>query len=67
MQHLDLDSSVPDWLIDYPQLLPLFKSLRIDYCCGGKSLRSASEEQGLRPEVVLRECEIASNSCTRQS
>ena len=57
MPHLDLDSSVPDWLIDHPQLLPLFKSLGIDYCCGGKSLRGASEEQGLRPEGVWKQCQ----------
>lgn len=44
---LDLDSSVPDWLIEYPQLLPLFQEWGIEYCCGGKSLRTACLEKNL--------------------
>lgn len=50
----DLDTSVPDWLIDYPQLLLLFEALQIDYCCGGKSLEFACREQNLNPEDVLK-------------
>jgi iron-sulfur cluster repair protein YtfE (RIC family) len=57
VENVDLDSSVPDWLIEYRALLSLFRELRIDYCCGGKSLRTACEEQGLRPEEVLARCE----------
>ena len=53
MDNCDLATSVPDWLIDYPQLLPLFKRLNIDYCCGGKSLESACREQELKPAQVL--------------
>jgi SAM-dependent methyltransferase len=34
-------------------LLPLFQELGIDYCCGGKSLRTAYREQGLDPHEVL--------------
>jgi regulator of cell morphogenesis and NO signaling len=57
VENVDLDSSVPDWLIEYPALLSLFCELGIDYCCGGKSLRTACREQGLRPEDVLARCE----------
>jgi regulator of cell morphogenesis and NO signaling len=57
VENVDLDSSVPDWLIEYPVLLSLFCELGIDYCCGGKSLRTACQEQGLRPEDVLARCE----------
>jgi regulator of cell morphogenesis and NO signaling len=57
MENVDLDSSVPDWLIEYPALLTLFRELGIDYCCGGKSLRTACQEKGLRPEDVLARCE----------
>lgn len=60
----DPDSSVPDLLIDHPQLLPLFQSLGIDYCCGGKSLRTACEEQRLRPQDVLK---LAEDAIQRQS
>ena len=54
MQEVDLDSSVPDWLIEYPQALALFQSLGIDYHCGGKSLESACAERGLDPREVIR-------------
>ncbi|WP_029246962.1 DUF542 domain-containing protein [Schlesneria paludicola] len=53
MNHLDLDDSVPEWVIEYPQLLSLFQELGIDYCCGGKSLQFACREQNLNPKIVL--------------
>jgi len=49
----DLASSVPDWLIEYPQLLRTFEELGIDYCCGGKSLEVACRERGLNLHVVM--------------
>jgi regulator of cell morphogenesis and NO signaling len=54
MENVELDSSVPDWLIEHPRLLPLFQELGIDYTCGGKSLEAACRERGLRPDDVLR-------------
>jgi regulator of cell morphogenesis and NO signaling len=57
MDSLDLDSSVPDLVIDHPELLPLFRELGIDYCCGGKSLTTACREQGLNPQDVFVLCE----------
>ena len=57
MDRIDLDSSVPDCLIDYPQLLPLFQELGIDYCCGGKSLLAAFRERGLNPDDMLTQCD----------
>jgi iron-sulfur cluster repair protein YtfE (RIC family) len=56
MDVVDLDSSVPDWLIEHPKLLPLFRELGIDYCCGGKSLDTACRERGLDPRRVLAQC-----------
>jgi regulator of cell morphogenesis and NO signaling len=53
MDVVDLDSSVPDWLIEHPELLPLFRKLGIDYCCGGKSLDTACRERGLDPQILL--------------
>jgi len=49
----DLDTSVPDWLIDYPASAPVFQELRIDTSCGGKSLRYVCEKQELDPTDVL--------------
>lgn len=49
----DLDTSVPDWVIEHPETLIIFQKLGIDYCCGGKSLRYASQEQGFDGDSVL--------------
>lgn len=54
MDHVDLQSSVPDWLIEYPHVLPLFESLGIDYSCGGKSLETACFERGLDPRQISK-------------
>ena len=53
MQEVDLDSSVPDWLVEYPQALALFESFGIDYSCGGKSLETACVERGLDPQEIV--------------
>ena len=49
----DLDTSVPDWLIDHPESLAVFQELGIDCSCGGKSLGYACRQQGLDAEAVL--------------
>jgi len=49
----DLDSSVPEWVIEHPETLAMFQELGIDYCCGGKSLEFACRERGLDPILVL--------------
>ena len=48
-----------DWLIEYPQLLPLFQKLGLEYCCGGKSLRTACNEQFLNPHDVSAQIALA--------
>jgi len=53
MTSCDLETSVPDWVIDHPQTLAVFQELGIDYCCGGKSLEYACREQGHNPATVL--------------
>jgi regulator of cell morphogenesis and NO signaling len=53
MSECDLDTSVPDWVIEHPETLALFQELGIDYCCGGKSLAYACQERGLDPAAVL--------------
>ena len=65
---VDLDSSVPDWLIEHPGLLALYRELGIDYCCGGKSLRTSCREKGLNPqEVLARGNEIINASRVRSN
>lgn len=53
MTPCDLDSSVPDWVIDHPETLTVFRTLGIDTCCGGKSLAYACRERGLAARDVL--------------
>jgi iron-sulfur cluster repair protein YtfE (RIC family) len=65
MDVVDLDSSVPDWLIEHPHLLPLFRELGIDYCCGGKSLDTAAREQGLDPQYVLSRCRALNEAASK--
>ena len=51
----DLDTAVPDWIIEYPVTLAIFKKHGIDYCCGGKSLEYACQDRGLDAYTVLAE------------
>ena len=53
MINCDLDTSVPDWVIEHPETLIIFQTLGIDYSCGGKSLRYACREQGLDGDSVM--------------
>lgn len=55
----DLDTSVPDWIIDHPETLSVFREFGIDVCCGGKSLEYACEQQGVDANLVLKELRSA--------
>lgn len=55
MSLCDLDTAVPDWIIEHPETLPVFQQFGIDYSCGGKSLAYACRERGLDATMVLRE------------
>lgn len=47
MTDCDLETSVPDWIIEHPETLAVFQELGIDTSCGGKSLEYACEERRL--------------------
>lgn len=51
----DLDSSIPDWIIEYPETYPLFQECGIDSSCGGKSLEYVCRERGLDSRTMLDE------------
>ncbi|MBX3401032.1 MAG: DUF542 domain-containing protein [Gemmataceae bacterium] len=53
MTSCDLDTSVPDWIIEHPETLTVFQELGIDCSCGGKSLVYACRERRFDAEVVL--------------
>ncbi|MCA9266166.1 MAG: DUF542 domain-containing protein [Planctomycetales bacterium] len=50
----DLETSVPDWVIDHPESTAVFNELGIDASCAGKSLEYVCRQQGLDPHAVLR-------------
>jgi regulator of cell morphogenesis and NO signaling len=58
----DLDSSLPDWLIDVPGSADVFKRYGLDSSCGGKSLEYVCRQAGLDPEQVLRELQALEQS-----
>lgn len=45
----DLDTSVPDWVIEHPGTLRVFEDLGIECSCGGKSLACTCRERGRGP------------------
>lgn len=49
----DLDTSVPDWILDHPATQAVFRELGLDDSCGGKSLAYVCHAQGLNAEMVL--------------
>ncbi|MCA9906140.1 MAG: DUF542 domain-containing protein [Anaerolineae bacterium] len=51
--HCNLDTSIPDWIIDHPESAAVFKALGVDACCEGKSLEYVCHQQGLDPQNVL--------------
>jgi iron-sulfur cluster repair protein YtfE (RIC family) len=53
MSECDLDTSVPDWVIEHPASLAVFRELGIGCCCAGKSLAYACHQQGLDAQAVL--------------
>ena len=51
----DLDSSIPDWLIEHPETSVVFERLGMDNSCAGKSLRYVCNQLGFSPPDVLRQ------------
>ena len=62
MTRCDLDSSVPDWIIDHPETTPVFQARGIDSSCGGKSLEYACCERGIDAGELLRQLHAAISS-----
>lgn len=53
MVECDLDTSILEWVIEYPVTVSVFDQLGMDYCCGGISLEYACTKQGLDAHLVL--------------
>jgi regulator of cell morphogenesis and NO signaling len=48
-----LDSSVVEWVSEFPLLVRVFEELGIDYHCAGKPLEYACRQQCLDPNEML--------------
>ena len=59
MPQPDLDTSVSDWVIDYPCTHKIFERLGLDYCCGGRSLGYVCVQHDLDPQQVLAQLRAA--------
>lgn len=49
----DLDTSIPDWIIEHPESTAVFGEFGLDIGCGGKSLAYVCHQQSLSPSAVL--------------
>lgn len=56
MSSFTLQSQVSDIVTSIPQTADLFRSLRIDFCCGGQvPLEEAVKQRHLDPDAVLEQ------------
>lgn len=51
----ELETSIPDWIIEHPQTQRVFDALGLDTGCGGKSLEYVCRHCGLSPQDVLEQ------------
>lgn len=55
MTNLGLESSIVEWVIEYPEVQGVLESLGIDQSCQGKSLDYVCSQMGLDPHLVLKQ------------
>ncbi|EMI54858.1 hypothetical protein [Rhodopirellula sallentina] len=51
----DLDTPIPDWIIEHPETAKVFDRWGLDTSCAGKSLRYVCIHQGLSPQEVFEQ------------
>ena len=56
MSGLNVNSTVGEWVVEYPQTARVFEGRKIDYCCGGgTSLTDACRKNSLDAKKVMAE------------
>ena len=60
------ETSIPDWMVEYPETSSVFDELRLDTSCGGKSLEYVCDQQGVCLERVLDRLHQAVERSVRQ-
>jgi len=63
----DLETSIPDWIIEHPEASSVFQELGLDVSCGGKSLAWVATSSGLDPQSVLHQLRAAIDSAAADS
>jgi len=63
----DQYTSIPEWIIEYPETTSVFDELELDVSCGGKSLAYVSLQKGLEPADVLEKLRDRISRCGQQN
>ncbi|MCM2369686.1 hypothetical protein [Aporhodopirellula aestuarii] len=51
----NLETTIPDWIIEHPETTGVFNEFNLDISCAGKSLQYVCLQHGLNPaEMLLR-------------
>jgi regulator of cell morphogenesis and NO signaling len=57
----DLDSSVPEWIVEHPEAERVFREWGLDTSCAGKSLRYVCIHAGVSPAEIFQRLRSAIN------
>ncbi|MFG0265051.1 MAG: hypothetical protein ACF8AM_07835 [Rhodopirellula sp. JB055] len=57
----DLDSSIPEWMVEHPETEHVFNECKLDTSCAGKSLRYVCIQAGFSPPEILQRLKTAIN------
>lgn len=52
-----LETSIPDWIIEYPQTSKVFAEFGLDTSCGGRSLEYVCQQRDVSVELILERLE----------
>tara|TARA_R110002049_G_scaffold285698_4_gene466973 strand:- start:93750 stop:93968 length:219 start_codon:yes stop_codon:yes gene_type:complete len=66
----DLDTSIPEWIIEHPETSIVFDEMGLNSSCAGKSLHYVCVHQGFSPQDVLqrlRQAVIIASSIDRRA
>lgn len=52
-----LETSIPDWIIEYPLTSKVFAEFGLDTSCGGRSLEYVCQQRDVGVELILKRLE----------
>ena len=60
-------TSIPEWIVEFPETTIVFTELELDQSCGGKSLEYLAMQKGLSPQHVLQRLRRKIKAVSRNS